>query len=144
MTDGLDALSAAFAEFMTPDDSGTPLLMVKDLGPALDSAGIPSELASRIQQRMNVANDAITFEDFINVAIEITDGGDEMHDPEAPSHVFDLLSDSGEEITRSSLAEAARKVKLELTDSDIDKMLQIASSKDEFLRLWSNLTSEAV
>lgn len=138
MSDGLDTLSAAFAEYMTPDEDGTPLLKVKDLGHALEFAGIPPELAPKIQTSMEVHDDAITFEEFINVIIEATETNKDMDGSSNYDHVFQRLSNSSGEITHKSLSQAAKKVKMNLTEGDIKKMLAIASTREEFHELWQH------
>ncbi|GMM50989.1 hypothetical protein DASB73_019470 [Starmerella bacillaris] len=141
MNDNLDTLSAAFAEFMTPDDEGTPLLLSKDLGSALEFAGIPHQLAPKIQDRMLVENESITFEEFINVAAEIMQQDEVNDSPEVSAHVYQLLCDSKGRITEKSLARASRKVKIDISEQDAKKMIALASNKEEFQDLWDHFDS---
>lgn len=162
----LDRLSEAFAEFMTPDESGEPLLLESDVRHAVEAAGIPAQLAPELLRLMQPENGAVTFEKFSKACGDVigadapsdedSEGGgfvvddddDEDYDDDDYSedggmtdtrdHIFDVLSRNGR-ITVTSLRKEAKRLKFDVSTSDLERMVQVASTRDEFASLWRQL-----
>lgn len=141
MGDDLDRLSEVFAEFMTPDEDGTPLLDIADLGNALEQAGIPRELAGTLGPRMDAQKTGqIGFEDFVNVCMDAAHPENTSKTEFKGDFAFHLLANKKKQrITVNSLRRASKKLHFNTSQEDLTKMIELASTKEEFANVWRNL-----
>lgn len=156
--ESLELLSAAFADFMTPEEDGTPILLTSDLKHALNAVGIPGELSGDLEPLMDPEQTGkITFEQFAEACQGQISGapqseGDNSSDEdyvedsasnEKRKHVFSLLSNKKGHITVKSLQKASQKLKLNVPESDLQKMVGLVSNEGEFSQLWEHLDAKA-
>lgn len=156
--ESLELLSAAFADFMTPEEDGTPILLNSDLKHALEAVGIPGELSGDLEPLMDPEQKGkITFEQFAEIcqgqiSAPPESGGDDSGDEdyvessasnEKKKHVFSLLSNKKGHITVKTLEGISRKLKLNVPESDLQKMVDVASNEGEFSELWEFLDARA-
>lgn len=168
----LDRLYAAFAEFMTPDENGEPLLLSSDVRHAVEAAGIPAQLSPELLKLMDPdSTGSVDFERFSSVCGDVVgheaeDGSEDSSaggfDPDdfdddddddyeediedkyqegddaTRDHIFSVLSSNGR-ITVGSLRREADKLKFAVPTRDLQQMVEMASTKPDFARLWRHL-----
>lgn len=148
----LDEISSAFTDDMEVDAQDMPVVSYESLGDVLETIGLAASLAGPLAKEMDPEGSGyIHFEPFVNtVANYLADNEDNQGDDDC-RRTFDLLKDPAtDRITQESLEAVAEKLKFGIESKDLEKMLQLATSKGniksgvslkEFAEFWRELNN---
>lgn len=148
----LDEITSAFTDYMEVDAQDMPVVSYESLGDVLETIGLAGSLAEPLAKEMDPEGSGyVHFEPFVNTVANYLADNEENQSDDDCRRTFDLLKDPATgKITQQSLEAVAGKLKFGIESKDIEKMLLLATSKEnikggislkEFAKFWKELNN---